>query len=426
MQAVSGVPCTIGLVAVFAGDPPGLAEVRARVAERWGALPRMNVTLQPPAAGFPAVRRHRWASGAGPFDPVVHVADAACSLDVLLADGAVRPFPDGLPRWRLHLVREAPFGGDFALVLMADHTALDGRSVVTLMRLLMDEEIGARRGLPEAHRPPVRGGDVWREFRDMLRRGQAVPCPAPDGTHPDLALTAVPPEVVRAARRLPATGPGATLTELLVGSVAGALRARYGPPSNWPGGTAPVYGSLPVDLRTPERAHDLGNLVSVVRVPLPIGLADPAARLLACQRTTATVPARRQTHRALAAALQALGRPGPWAARALAPRFRSPLLSPVLCNAFKFPGHPCALHGRALTRVGGVNFGSPGTACFSLIQTGGAFTLTTAAQLRPGDAGLLAAAVGRELEAFARRAPRRCEERPPGAGAEHGDPRRTT
>ncbi|MEU1025712.1 hypothetical protein ABZ366_27285, partial [Streptomyces sp. NPDC005904] len=43
----NGLPETIGAAALFTGDPFDLAELRARVGERWGALERMSRLPEP-------------------------------------------------------------------------------------------------------------------------------------------------------------------------------------------------------------------------------------------------------------------------------------------------------------------------------------------------------------------------------------------
>lgn len=137
MLLVNGCPGVIGLAAVFSGEPPAPDRVRARVAERWSGLERMHQVLDRSAGGA------RWTVP-GPFDPGAHVAVAPAGLDALWGAGVDRPLPGGLPPWRLYVVPGAAYGGDFALALVAQHTLLDGRSLATLMRALVDEPPAAR------------------------------------------------------------------------------------------------------------------------------------------------------------------------------------------------------------------------------------------------------------------------------------------
>lgn len=408
MLALNGLPGTIGVAAVFAGEPPEIAELRDRVEQRWGPLPRMSRALVPAPGRGRTVRHtlflpHRWVD-AGGFDPAEHVVTSDDGLEELIAAGVRAPLSTRVPPWRLHLVRSAPYGGDFGLVLLADHCLLDGRSLETLLRMLMDGAASGRPPRPalvQAPQPPVAKGAVRGELRSMLGPGQALPCPRQGDVQPSAAVRALSPQVMRAARRVPADGRGATLNELLVGAVAGALRSRYGPPPNWPA-PAPVHAAVPVDLRTRHKAQELGNVVSAVRLPLPLELDDPAERLLECQRLAAAVPARRDAHAALFPVFQSATRMGPWVAKLLAARGHSAAYTPAICTAFKWRDHPSALHGRPLLRVVGVSpLHSPGTANFSLVQTGNAFTLTSVAHLGPDGARLLADAVADELAALA-------------------------
>ena len=85
---------------------------------------------------------------------------------------------------------------------------------------------------------------------------------------------AVPLAAIRAA----AARHGATINDVLITAVAGALRA-YLEERGEPVGQLEIRAAVPVNLRPIERGLDLGNSFGLVFVPLPISIADPWRRL---------------------------------------------------------------------------------------------------------------------------------------------------
>ncbi|WP_155058047.1 WS/DGAT domain-containing protein [Streptomyces blattellae] len=408
MLLFNGCPGVVGLAAVFAGEPPDVDRVRARVAERWTGLERMNCLLDRPAGSSGTARRMPFgrAGGArwvvpGPFDPDVHVVLARHKLDDLWARSVDRPLADGAPPWRLHVVPDAVYGG-FALALVAQHVLLDGRSLATLMRSLMDSPSAVRAAARPA--PLSRSGlrAAGRELRVMTAAGQALP--SPGRTYSSVAVSALSAQTVRAARRQPADGRGSTLNELLVGAVAGAVRDQYGPVRRWRQRDEPVFTAVPCDLRTRADPDELGNALTVVRVPLPVDVEDPVARLRACRTALAAVPARAAVHATvLFPAAEAARRTGPWVTGLLTNRGRHSCFAATATTAVKWPGGPSTFQGHALVRTVGLPpLHHPGTASFALTQAGDAVTLTVVCNLRPDDARRLADAVVTEFETWAR------------------------
>ncbi|WP_328426789.1 wax ester/triacylglycerol synthase domain-containing protein [Streptomyces sp. NBC_00443] len=232
----NGMPGTIGIAAVFPGAPFDLARVRSRVRDRWGGLDRMSLVLRRPG-GPAALSGHRWRT-ARPFDPVAHVTATDQDLRSLLTDGVSDLLPAERPLWRLLVTRQC-------IVLLAHHALLDGRSLETLFRLLMDEAVTPRPGVPAGADPAavvrqrsrVGAGSVYRELRRIGFPGQ--PLPATPELRPSVAVVELDPQVMRAARRQPAGGRGATLNELLLSAYAGALHACYGPLRTWPKAPTP-------------------------------------------------------------------------------------------------------------------------------------------------------------------------------------------
>ncbi|GAA2253132.1 hypothetical protein GCM10010145_21110 [Streptomyces ruber] len=395
----SGQPGTIGIAALFSGDPLDLAQVRSRVGARWGGLDRMSWVLRRPT-GPAAVSGHHW-SPAGPFVPETHVVASGEGLESVLTSGVSRPLPAGRPLWRLVVAENATPAGEHALVLLAHHGLLDGRSLETLFRLLMDDAATPRPPGPAAPRPPAVPAALRRELQRLGARGQSLPVAAEEA-RPELAVVELPPEVVGAARRQPARGRGATLNELLLASLAGALRACYGPLGHWPDGAVPVYATLPVDLRARQNTYELGNIVTALRVPLPVDAPSAVDRLRTCQQLVASLQHRCDAHRAALPTVEAAARLVPGLSNAMARRLVRPDVTPTVCTAFKWRDNPCALNGRRLTRVLPVpQLNPPGSANLCLVQTADAYTLTVVSHLRPGDATMLGDAVTRELEELA-------------------------
>ncbi|MFJ7077896.1 wax ester/triacylglycerol synthase domain-containing protein [Streptomyces sp. NPDC098781] len=395
----NGLPGTIGIAAMFPGDagPLDLARMRSRVLERWGALDRMSLVPVPPA-GPSALSGHRWSADR-PFDPAAHIAGTDLDVESLLSEGVSRPLPPDRPPWKLLVTGPTTPAGEHAVVLLAHHALLDGRSLETLFRLLMDDAAPPQPSapaVPTRGRRGVRAATVGRELRRIGAVGRPVP-PSSDGeARPSVAVVGIDPRVMRAARRQPAGGRGATLNELLLSTYAGALRA-------WSKDVpSPLYATVPVDLRTRYDAQRLGNGVTALRVELPLDLDSPVARLRACQEQVAAFELRCDAHRAILPTLQAAARTVPWLAGVMARRLARPELTTSLCTAFKWRDNPSHLYGRPLTRVVPLpQLSPPGTANLCLVHTADAYTLTVVSHLRAGDAGLIGAAVVRELEAVA-------------------------
>ncbi|KUM72304.1 wax ester/triacylglycerol synthase domain-containing protein [Streptomyces curacoi] len=400
----NGLPGTIGIAAVFpAGQPLDLAQVRSRVRDRWGALERMSRLLAPPA-GPTAVSGHRWTA-ARPFDPDVHITATDQDLDALLTAGVSHPLPSERPLWRLLVTAHATPAGEHALVLLAHHALLDGRSLETLFRLLMDDAAPPRPAGPPATAPPrprVQPAAVGRELRRIEIPGQPLPSAPPGEPRPSVAVVDLDPQVMRTARGRPAGGRGATLNELLLSAYAGALRACYGPPRSWPQGPTPLYATVPVDLRTRDNAGELGNGVTALRIPLPVDTECPVARLQACQDLVAAFGHRCDVHRAILPPLKAAARAVPWLAGVMARRLARPEVTTSLCTAFKWRDNPSSLHGRPLSRIVPLpQLSPPGTANLCLVRTADTYTLTVVGHLRAGDAEMIGEAVAQDLKAVA-------------------------
>jgi hypothetical protein len=421
LSGMRGVPETIGMAALFTGEPPPLDALRDRVAERWGELPRLRQVLCPPVSSPRLRRRRRWLM-LDRFDAgrQVLAADDAdddadgTELAGLLGRLVARPLPAGVPPWQLRTVRT---GGGFAVVLTAHHALLDGRSLERLLTRLLDGDPGrgsrSSSGVAAVRTLRARSGEPARRLHSAMGPGRGLPVPAgptrptrsarspqtPQPPQPDLAWAEVDADAMKAARRsLP--GLGASVNEVLLAGAAGALRSVHGEPARWPGAPRPLYASFAVDLRTPEDNDVLGNRVSMVRVPLPVAVGDAHERLAACRGLLAAYGPVAGPDM-VTGIINTAWRLGPWALRALTARTNSPRYVPVAGAVMKWPRGTWSLDGRPLKRVVPLPaVPVPGTVGIALTDCGGAFTLCVVSRTCPGHARLLADAFTRELSAL--------------------------
>ncbi|WP_179381922.1 WS/DGAT domain-containing protein [Streptomyces sp. SA15] len=401
LLASNGCAGVVGVTAVFSGDPPPLDEVRSRVVERWGPLDRMSWVR---AAPHNQPARFHWTCP-GRFDAAVQVLDSGEKLEDLLASHVDRPLGYELPPWRLLVVRDTAYGGDFALALVAQHALLDGRSLVTLLELLLDDAPDPAPAL----RPPCAAGTegpgwrkVGRELLTLFAPGQAIPLGATGGSRPSVATAALPSEVVRTACRRRIDGRRVTLNHLLVASVTGALSTRYGPAGRWPRGSRPVYAMVPCDVRGGHEASELGNIVAAPRFPLPLDLDDPVDRLRASGRLVADIRHRGRAQKALGSALETARHFAPWLTRALGTHGADASHVAAAITTLKWPVPAGSWNGSPLIRLVCLSpLHRPGSAAFSLADAVGTVTLTVVCHLSAGEAQRLVEAVTQEMEALA-------------------------
>lgn len=396
-----GLSGTIGSATLYTGKPFDLAELRSRVGERWGALERMHQILKPSPRSA-ALFGHRWAF-AGPFDPAAHVTSCAQEVQPLLASAVVRQLPLNRPPWQLLVPKAAPTG-EQPLVLLAHHALLDGSSLTTLYRLLMDNpsiRVRAPKPALAPPRPRMPVSDLIREWHHSNASGQPLPL-APDECRPAVTVTRLDPAVMRSARRQPAAGRGATLNELLLSALAGAFPTCYDTLTSRPLGAAPLYARVPVDLRSPDDTQTLGTLLTAIRVPLPVDTDSPADRLRTCQHLMSALNQRCHAHRAALPVLEGIARAAPWLTATLTRRMTRPEVNTAVCTAFKWRDGPSRLHGRRLTGIIALPpLSPPASVNLALTQTADTYTLTVVSHLRPGDSQQLANAVTEELTTMA-------------------------
>lgn len=347
----------------FRALPPA-ERLRALVADRLvGAAPRLRQRV----ARGSALGGDAWIDDDA-FSLDRHVvtqplrARGAGALGDLVGEVATEPLDPGRPLWRLHLV-DGP--GQGAIVAKVHHCVADGFALVGLLLSLADARRGAdaaaRHALPAARRlapwlDPA--GAVRAALRDrkaaldLALRGGAVAAAlarmAALPADPPSALTrplvgrrraawsgGLPLAAVRAAAR----GRGATVNDLLVAAVAGAVRGWLAAAGDRVDGLT-LRALVPVNLRAaaPAPGEPLGNRFGLAFLDLPVGEAALEARAAAVRAAGARLRDRPDAVAAYAA-LAAIGRAP--ALTGTATRFFSRKASLVITNV---PGPREPLH----------------------------------------------------------------------------------
>lgn len=292
-------PAQVGAVLVLCplGEPPTVGAVRAALAERIAAVPRLRRRLQPVPLGS---GRPIWVDDPG-FDIDGHVEraswpppyDEAALLELAVAT-VQRPLPRDRPLWSITLVTGAR-DGSYALVVRVHHTLADGQSAIGLLGCLADGGSRATRaaGFPlppperrvlaaEALRARLAGVAAVRVSVPNLLRAAAelrltrmVPAPRcslnrPTGPRRRLATARVDLALVRAAAR----ARGASLNDAVLTASLGALRALLLDRGEAVGR---LVVAVFVSGRSRVIAGGLGNQVGVVPLSLPAAAASPEA-----------------------------------------------------------------------------------------------------------------------------------------------------
>jgi WS/DGAT/MGAT family acyltransferase len=310
----------IGAVLVFDGEPPTQAEFLAQIRSRLHQLPRLRQRLLRPPLGLGTpfwvddetfdVRRH--------VDRVTLPSPGTdAEMRALAGELLAPPLDRRKPLWELTLVDG--FAEDrFAIVYKTHHAMADGISAVDIGMLLFDvapdapepgpEEpwrpertpshtgLGVRaatgmlatlrrlaRWLTRAAKDPGdasrRAGEglagLWEVTFNLLRAAPRVPInPRGVGPRRDFAWATFDlPEFKRIKNAL-----GGTVNDVSLAVATGALRAWFAESGEKTDGLE-LKALVPVSIRTVDEHGELGNKLTAMRGPLPVGIADPAERL---------------------------------------------------------------------------------------------------------------------------------------------------
>jgi diacylglycerol O-acyltransferase len=272
----------------------------------WEETPRFDVTRQ--------LKRVRLPGRGGP--------DA---LKRFVGRLAPRPFDPRRPWWEFHLVER--YHGGSALVVRIHHSYADGIALIGVMLSLTTESPDAPlpAGPPPEERAPKRdgadgllaqlfepvagaasgalrlSGEVLEQYLALLRNPQKVldyariagsvaAEVAKLATMPDDSRTRfkgsagvekavawnepLPLDEVKAVGRVLEC----SVNDVLLATVAGALR-RYLVEKGDPVAGVELRAMVPVNLRPPKDDGELGNRFGLVTLLLPVGIANPLARL---------------------------------------------------------------------------------------------------------------------------------------------------
>jgi diacylglycerol O-acyltransferase len=311
----------IGAVLVCAGEPPSEEDFAAHVRSRLHLLPRLRQRLAFPPLGLGTPF---WVDDPG-FELGNHLRRVAlppgggeAELHEIVGEALSPPLDRSRPLWQLVLV-EGLEGNRFAIVYKTHHALADGFSAVDIGKLLFDPEPNPeplREEEPwDPQRPPSRAAllaravsGVWGTVRRLARwLGRAVRRPrrarrrAADGL---AGVWEVAWNLARPAPGVPLNteiGPargfawadfslddvktikdslGATVNDTILAATAGALRRWLHDREVRTDGLE-LKALVPVSIRTEDEDGELGNRLTAMRGPLPVGVADPVERLRA-------------------------------------------------------------------------------------------------------------------------------------------------
>ena len=332
--------------------PPGAPtpdEVLAMLRERLPDLPRLRQRLSPDGTGW---RRPRWRP-AGAVEPAGHfeVVDVSGQPDPMAAyhrvvgEVAATPLPRGRPMWRaVYVPGVAPDLAGFVFVV--HHVVSDGLGTVAQARRVLDPYPPPQLlpdNIPAGPGPLVRAAAVVVGLARLARDGKPRELLPAGSPHREFATSVVDLAEIRDLAR----SHGVRLTDVLLSATAaavGEVSAAAGRPV-----PATMRTAVPLMVARPAEG-EAGNFTMAVLIDIPLGEADPKARLTAI--AAATRARTRRPDRALASrfVLRAIGGLAP------APAFRAfargvygaPYFSAIVSN-MPGPADPTAFIGRPLT-----------------------------------------------------------------------------
>ncbi len=308
----------IGGVVLLDGPPPGLDEFMAHVRSRLHLVPRyrQKVAKAPLESGLPL-----WIDDPK-FNLGYHVRHTALPKpgdEESLLRLAARAFSQRLdrhkPLWELYLV-EGLADGRFALISKSHHALVDGVSGADLATVLFDLEPSPAATEPPApwvpSREPTGAELVARGVEGAVRTVGSLAARAVTDAAPREVLSRVRElavgvgEVARTALKAPPATPfnvppgphrrfavvraeldefkavkgalGGTVNDVVLSAVAGGI-AHFLRERGLETDGLELRACVPVSVRTEATKHSMGNEITIMMAPLPVGVADPLQRL---------------------------------------------------------------------------------------------------------------------------------------------------
>jgi WS/DGAT/MGAT family acyltransferase len=310
-----GAHMHVGSVLIFEGPTPAYDEFVARIERGLDVVPRYRQRLAYPPFG---VARPVWVDDPY-FNAGYHVRHTALpepAGEDQLRRLAGRLFSQQLdrekPLWEIWLVDQVA-GDRFALICKTHHALVDGISGVDIMTVLFDlepnppereparpwaarpvpgsvellagalsERVRAPFGLLRSvlAQPDRAGADAGRSVAGMAAMAAAGIAGAPPsplnvriGPHRRFAWAASELAVFKAVK----DALGGTINDVVLTVVTGALRAHLFRRGRDPEGLE-LKAMVPISVRADAARGALGNQVTAMYAPLPVGLEDPVER----------------------------------------------------------------------------------------------------------------------------------------------------
>ena len=351
-----------------------LDTVRVAVARRLHRVPRLRQILYrpPPGLGPPL-----WTDDPG-FDIREHVRHGAVPvpgdehtlLEVCSKLNASR-LDRSRPLWEIWLLTGLAGGGS-GLLIRLHHAVADGLAAVAMMEALFAaEDAGGLIADVCTWRPRPKPGTRELLADSLRKKISATRSASVQMRHPQAIVAGLRP-VARSARALtrarraprvsinvPVSGHhrlmlvradlgrirnvahahGGTVNDVVLTAVAGGARSLLDARGELAPGLI-LQASVPASLRGPTDDRAAGNQVGVIIVPLPLGEADPARRLVSIAAATATRK-RQPLHQPNARVLQS------WMIRAMK---RQHLINLLVSNV-PGPRDPLYVAGARITEV---------------------------------------------------------------------------
>lgn len=283
------------------------------------------------------------------------VADQVTSTALPPGEGELRRYigdllaqPVTAPQvpWRLQLLAGYD-RNEFALLLFVHHALFDGASAMALLRELL--EPGPRRapsvGTHAMARPVGSAGSL---LRTELVPASLLPWNRLIDRDRRVRWVVVPRELVEATRAGAAPQARPTVNDVYLAAVAGAMRGVLAERGN----RLPrrVFAFVGVNMRPPDAAVSLGNDSFGFRVPLPLDLDSPAARLARVRSATVRAKADGQAGPAAMRAAERIG----WLLAAYAWVGLHPRRVNIGCTNVLGPTNPWTLADRPAISVFGL------------------------------------------------------------------------
>jgi diacylglycerol O-acyltransferase / wax synthase len=311
----------IGAVLTCEGEPPGQEDFVAHIRSRVHLLPRLRQRL-----AFPPLRLGTpfWVDDPK-FDLDNHLRrvklpepGGEAEFHELVGEVLSPPLDRSRPLWQLVLV-EGLEGDRFAIVYKTHHALADGFSAVDIGKLLFDPEpnpVPSREEAPwDPQDPPSRPAllaravsGVWATARRLgrwLGKASREPGRARKRAADGLAgVWEVAWNLARPAPKVPLNveigqarsfawaefsladfkriknSLDVTVNDVILAATAGALR-RWLHEREVATDGMEMKALVPVSVRTIDEEGELGNRLTAMRGPLPVGVADPVERLTA-------------------------------------------------------------------------------------------------------------------------------------------------